>query len=337
MKLIAAMIGFLVCAAPSLQAQTRQQKLVGSSGGFLKNGTGSVSFTIGESMIPTYKTKADIVTLGFQQDTPPVSDSLGNYRSILDGRWVDKNVWQLFSGYAWVNAAVPPDRQTGLAIILDHITDDTVVAAGKVRVGGNGKLSIDNSFTMNPRDSSAVLTVNTNGILELNNGGALKTPLFTSLPILVNLEAGTFNINGGSVGSPFSVPLDYLITGNQDSNGVKSQVNINNSFLNTAIIQMNAGAIHWYAGDISGPSTTSNAGFINNYSFSIVTTGSVPMHVYDMTLDNRKNLVIDTAAGQSRHTVYFTQQFGAAFFINQDTATVNIIAPIPFRSPPLVM
>jgi hypothetical protein len=40
----------------------------------------------------------------------------------------------------------------------------------------------------------------------------------------------------------------------------KSQININNSFLNAASIQMNSGAIHWYAGDISGAFITYHRG-----------------------------------------------------------------------------
>jgi hypothetical protein len=44
-------------------------------------------------------------------------------------------------------------------------------------------------------------------------------------------------------------------------------------------------------------------GIINNDSFSIVTTTGVPMHFYDQALDNRKTLVIDTAAGQLRTSV----------------------------------
>ena len=306
---------------------TPQPKVVGSTGGFLTGSSGTVSFTVGESMIPTYTASADILTLGFQQDTPPVSDSLGTLRSFVDGRWVDSSTWQVFSGFAWVPSPAAPDGQTPLVTVVNHVTADTVISAGKVAVGSGGTLSISNTFTINPIDSTPILTVNANGILEIDNNGNLLPPSFGIFPPTVNLYGGVLNIDSGAViGSPFNPSFNYDILGNADSNGVKSQININNSFLNAASIQMNSGAIHWYAGDISGAYITSIAGIINNDSFSIITTKGVPMHFYDQMLDNRKTLVIDTAAGQLRTSVIIATRDGGASYYNRDTAATTIIA-----------
>src|SRR5580658_7150038 len=118
-----------------------QPKVVSSTGGFLTGSSGSVSYTVGESMITTYTASADILTLGFEQDTPPVSDSLGTLRSFVDGRWVDSSTWQVFSGFAWVPSPAAPDLQTPLATVLTHVTADTVISVGKVAVGSGGILS----------------------------------------------------------------------------------------------------------------------------------------------------------------------------------------------------
>ncbi len=304
-----------------------QPKVVSSTGGFLTGGSGSVSFTVGESMIPTYIASTDILTLGFEQDTPPVSDSLGTLRSFVDGRWVDSSTWQVFSGFAWVPSPTAPDLQTPLATVLTHVTADTVISVGKVAVGSGGILSISNTFTINPIDSTPIVTVNANGILEIDNHGDILPPNFGFLAPTVNLYGGTLNIDSGAtIGSTFAPSFNYNIYGNADSNGVKSQININNSFTNAANLQMNSGTIHWYTGDISGSFTTSNSGFINNDSFAIVTTAGVPMHMYDQMLDNRKTLVIDTAAGKARTSVIIATRNGGAAYYNRDTAATAIIA-----------
>jgi hypothetical protein len=304
-----------------------QPKVVSTTGGFLTGSGGSVSFTVGESMIPTYTTAADVLTLGFQQDTPPVSDSLGTLRSFVDGRWVDSSTWEVFSGFAWVPSPAAPDLQTPLATVLNHVTADTILSVGKVAVGNGGNLSISNMFTINPIDTTPILTVNAGGTLEIDNNGDLLTPSFGFLPPTVNLYGGTLNIDSGAeIGSAFNPSFNYNIYGNADSNGVKSQININNAFLNAAILQMNSGTIHWYAGDISGPFITSEAGITNNDSFSIVTTTGVPLHMYDQILDNRKTLVIDTAAGKARTSVIIANRNGGATYFNRDTAATEIIA-----------
>jgi len=324
---------FLLLCGTSLFAQvvapiaTPQPKVVGSSGGFLTGSGGSVSFTVGESMIPTYTASRDILTLGFQQDTPPVSDSLGTLRSFADGRWVDSSTWQVFSGFAWVPSPAAPDLQTPLATVLNHVTADTVLSVGKVAVGSGGNLSISNKFTINTIDSTSILTVNAGGVLEIDNNGDLLPPSFDFLATTVNLYGGTLNIDSGAViGSAFDPSFNFTINGNADSNGVKSLININNSFLNAASLQMNSGTIHWYAGDISGPFITTTGGIINNDSFSIVTTTGVPMHFYDQALDNRKTLVIDTDAGKARTSVIIANRDGGATYYNRDTATTAIIA-----------
>ena len=300
---------------------------MGSTGGFLTGSSGSVSFTVGESMITTYTASKDILTLGFQQDTPPVSDSLGTLRSFVDGRWVDSSTWEVFSGFAWVPSPAAPDLQTPLATVLTHVTADTVLSVGKTAVGSGGILSISKTFTINPVDSTPILTVNAGGILEIDNNGDLLPPNFSPFPPTVNLYGGTLNIDSGAtIGSTFDPSFFYTIYGNADSNGVKSQININNSFLNAATLQMNSGTIHWYAGDISGPFITTTGGIINNDSFSIVTTAGVPMHLYDQALDNRKTLVIDTAAGKGRTSVIIANREGAATYYNRDTAATAIVA-----------
>ena len=71
MKRIIVVLFFVGCGT-GLMAQVVQPRavdlpqVVSSSGGFLKNSGGSVSFTVGESMIPTYSATTDILTLGFQ-------------------------------------------------------------------------------------------------------------------------------------------------------------------------------------------------------------------------------------------------------------------------------
>jgi Secretion system C-terminal sorting domain len=329
MKRFTGMLLFVLCGG-GLLAQIAQPlavdqpQVVSSSGGFLKNSGGSVSFTVGESMIPTYTATTDILTLGFQQDTPPLSDSLGELRSVVDGRWVASSTWQVFSGYAWVPASMAPDQQTPLAVVLNHVTVDTVVSAGKVAVNSGGLLDLNNLFTINPVDSTPILTVNANGILQVDAQGDLLSPNFSIFPPTVNLYGGTLNINGGVLGSLFVPAYNFSVQGNGDSNGVRSQININNSFVNSASLQMNTGTIHWYGGSINGPSITSTAGVINNDSFAIVTTPGVPMY-FNEFLDNRKTLVIDTAAGQPRSSVIIASSAGSGNFNNRDTATTTII------------
>jgi len=329
MKRFTGMLLFVLCGGGLLAqvAQPRavdQPQVVSSSGGFLKNSGGSVSFTVGESMIPTYTASTDILTLGFQQDTPPLSDSLGELRSVVDGRWVASSTWQVFSGYAWVPASMAPDQQTPLAVVVNHVTVDTVVSAGKVAVNSGGLLDLNNSFTINPVDSTPILTVNANGVLEVEALGDLLSPNFSVFPPTVNLYGGTLNINGGVIGSLFVPAYNFSVQGNGDSNGVRSQINISNSFVNSASLQMNTGTIRWYGGSINGPSITSTAGVVNNDSFAIVTTPGVPMY-FNEELDNRKTLVIDTAAGQPRSSVIFSSSGGSGYYVNRDTATTTII------------
>jgi hypothetical protein len=329
MKHIIGVLFFTVCgkglmAQVVLPKAVDQPQVVSTSGGFIKNSNGSVSFTVGESMIPTYAATADILTLGFQQDTPPLSDSLGELRSVVDGRWVASSTWQVFSGYAWVPATMAPDQQTPLAVVMNHVTVDTVVSAGKVAVNSGGNLSLTNAFTINPLDSTPILTVNANGILEVDNTGDLLSPNFSVFPPTVNLYGGTLNVNGGVIGSLFVPAYNFSIQGNGDSNGVRSQININSSFANSASLQMNTGTIHWYGGNINGPYITSTAGVINNDSFAIVTTPGVPMY-FNEFLDNRKTLVIDTAVGQSRSSVIISSSAGSGYYNNRDTATTTII------------
>lgn len=329
MKRIIVVLFFVGCGT-GLMAQVVQPRavdlpqVVSSSGGFLKNSGGSVSFTVGESMIPTYSATTDILTLGFQQDTPPLSDSLGELRSVVDGRWVASSTWQVFSGYAWVPASMAPDQQTPLAVVVNHVTVDTVVSAGKVAVNSGGLLDLNNSFTINPVDSTPILTVNANGVLAVESQGDLLSPNFSVFPPTVNLNGGTLNVNGGVIGSLFVPAYNFSIQGNSDSNGVRSQININSSFVNSASLQMNMGTIHWYGGNINGPSITSTAGIINNDSFAIVTTPGVPMY-FNEFLDNRKTLVIDTTAGQPRSSVIISSSAGSGYYVNRDTATTIII------------
>jgi hypothetical protein len=253
-----------------------------------------------------------------------LSDSLGELRSVVDGRWVASSTWQVFSGYAWVAANMPPDQQTPLAVVLNHVTVDTVVSAGKVSVNSGGLLDLNNSFTINPVDSTAILTVNAKGMLQVDSLGDLLSPNFSVFPPTVNLYGGTLNINGGVIGSLFVPAYNFSVQGNGDSNGVRSQININNSFANSASLQMNTGTIHWYGGNINGPSITSTAGIINNDSFAIVTTPGIPMY-FNEFLDNRKTLVIDTAVGQARSSVIISSSGSSGYYVNRDTAATIII------------
>jgi hypothetical protein len=58
---------FSVFLALSVSAQTTKQEVIASAGGFNTNGTLSISWTLGETIIPTFSNGSLILTHGFQQ------------------------------------------------------------------------------------------------------------------------------------------------------------------------------------------------------------------------------------------------------------------------------
>lgn len=57
----------LACGTSVVSAQTLTPDVIASTGGYFANGTGSLSFTLGEPVIPTYGDGSNILTEGFQQ------------------------------------------------------------------------------------------------------------------------------------------------------------------------------------------------------------------------------------------------------------------------------
>lgn len=58
---------FVALCAFAAQGQSFSNKVVAGSGGFLSNSTGSLSYTIGETMVTTLKKDSNMLTQGFQQ------------------------------------------------------------------------------------------------------------------------------------------------------------------------------------------------------------------------------------------------------------------------------
>lgn len=52
----------------SVSAQTTKQEVIASAGGFNSSGTFAISWTLGETIIPTFTSGSLILTHGFQQD-----------------------------------------------------------------------------------------------------------------------------------------------------------------------------------------------------------------------------------------------------------------------------
>lgn len=59
----------LACGASVVSAQTLTPDVIASTGSYFANASGSLSFTLGEPVIPTYGDGSNILTQGFQQTT----------------------------------------------------------------------------------------------------------------------------------------------------------------------------------------------------------------------------------------------------------------------------
>jgi hypothetical protein len=64
-------------------SQTISRKVMGTSGGNFTQGNYSLSFTIGETVIPTVSAPGYVITQGFQQPELPVSTGNGNFQGLV--------------------------------------------------------------------------------------------------------------------------------------------------------------------------------------------------------------------------------------------------------------
>lgn len=62
------LLAFSVFLALSVSAQTAKQEVIASAGGYNTSGTLAISWTLGETIIPTFSSGTLILTHGFQQD-----------------------------------------------------------------------------------------------------------------------------------------------------------------------------------------------------------------------------------------------------------------------------
>src|SRR4051812_26536134 len=135
-----------------------------------------------------------------------IAQSAGDYRSIKNGNWNDKTIWQTYSGTAWVAATTYPSSTDGkitiadttsVTINLNFTIDQTIVEAG-------GKLSLLANYTV-------TLGSGTGDDLTINGELDMASGTFAS-PGNIKLN-GVFHWYGGSIQAAFTNTGVISITG----------------------------------------------------------------------------------------------------------------------------
>jgi hypothetical protein len=156
-------IVFIICIVIIYGINLKAQQVVATSGSFLENANGSISFTIGEPVIATFQTDNIIVTQGFQQP------NTFHYIHLLN----------LPSGWSGISSYVSPS-QKAMEAVFDPIISDLIIVQDMEGM----YYPAMNTNTIGNWNSHAAFKVKTGAAVALPVTGQKETNF------VVELEAG---------------------------------------------------------------------------------------------------------------------------------------------------
>jgi hypothetical protein len=165
------------------------------------------------------------------------AQTTGDYRSAGNGNWSSAGTWQIYTGFTWIPAVVPPTSLNGDIHIRNghNVTVNTNTTADQLTIDAGGTLDItSNTLTL---DILGLGDLTCNGSLQLN-GGNLNMNLTNTVTVNGtmlwtdgDLMAGTVNIASGGT-------LTLNTTATKDLQSATINVNL-------------GGTMNWDGGDIN--------------------------------------------------------------------------------------
>ena len=171
------------------------------------------------------------------------SQTSGDYRSISDGNWDNKSIWQIYNGWEWTNVSQTPESYSVNVYVYSNIVltsnieiiSNLIIESGSLNIGENG-LNIKNDFVLNGGE----LIGGETSTLEINVlSHEIHLPKLTLKNLTINDPYGVVAHNDLIIYQNLKLVRGVLNIGNNNLI-LYSDAIIGGDYSNTSMISMSA-------------------------------------------------------------------------------------------------